>query len=55
MSHLLTVGHYQELEGVTVGPDQLQHGVAADVLHDESLQSAGGGENVPKPEWIHPQ
>ena len=50
--HLFTVGHYQELEGVTVSSDQFQHGVAADVLHYKTLQSGGGRENISKPECL---
>ena len=48
MSHLLAVGHNQELEGVAVSSDQLQHGVAADIPDYKGLQSGGSRENIPK-------
>ena len=52
-AHLFAVCHHQDLETVAICPDELEHGVAADVPDDQGAQASRGGDHVAEPEGIH--
>ena len=52
-SHLFAVGHHKHLETVAVCPDELEHGVTADVPDHQGAQAPGGGHDIAEPERVH--
>ena len=53
LAHLLAVCHHEHLEAVAVCPDELEHGVTADIPDHQGAQAAGGGDDVTEPERVH--
>ena len=53
MAHLLAVCHHEHLEAVAVCPDELEHGVTADIPDHQGAQAASGGDGVTEPERVH--